>query len=148
MRHKTWVLQSCGSGFLGSGFDKKLHLTHIQATGEDFSPQKRISSTMFVGQFCPPGSGYLSRDPTPEEFRISIHLIRVRIQHPNQIRIKFGSIVFMTKNWKKCTGENFFIFLDQTTITYLSLGLHKLYKGRLSYKTHKRTSSTCKHEIS
>jgi hypothetical protein len=41
----------------------------VQATGEAFSPQKRTSRTskheMFVGLFCPPGSG--------SEFRIRIH---------------------------------------------------------------------------
>jgi hypothetical protein len=26
-------------------FDQKLQFTYVQATGEDFSPQKRISST-------------------------------------------------------------------------------------------------------
>jgi hypothetical protein len=57
--------------FLG---DQKLQFTYplasikdVQATGEAFSPQKRTSSTskhensvlfsIFVGHFCPPGSG-------------------------------------------------------------------------------------------
>ncbi len=49
--------------------DQKLQFTYVQA----FSPQKRTYSTsknaiffifsMFVGHFCPPGSGYGSRDP-------------------------------------------------------------------------------------
>ncbi len=54
-------------------FDQKSIFIYVQATGEVFSPQKRTSSTskkrtlltfsMFVGHFCPPGSGY---NPYPD----------------------------------------------------------------------------------
>jgi hypothetical protein len=53
--------------------DQKLLFTFVQAPGEDFSPQKRTSSTsknkiyqlfsMFVGHFCPPESTSLPLRP-------------------------------------------------------------------------------------
>jgi hypothetical protein len=97
----------------------------------------------FVGNFCPPGSG--------SGFRI-----RIRIHRPDWIRIQSGSgsttlsgtsifsycgsrglgsscesRVLMTKNWKKLTAVNFFIFFGSKIEIYLSLCLHK---GRTSYR--------------
>ncbi len=44
------------------------------------------------------------------------------------VRIQYGSRALMTKNWKKITTENFFLFFFWSkTAVYLSLGLHKLY---------------------
>jgi hypothetical protein len=63
-----------------SFFDKKLQFTHVQATGEAFSPKKNIQHfkkgnlltfSMFVGHFCPLGypieSGS-STDPDPQHW--------------------------------------------------------------------------------
>jgi hypothetical protein len=55
-----------------SFYDQKLQFTYVQATREAFSPQKRTFSTskneiyklfsMFVGNFCPPGSRQMRRE--------------------------------------------------------------------------------------
>jgi hypothetical protein len=77
-------------------FSSKLQFTYFQATEEAFSPQKRTSSTskkmkkMFGGLFCPPGSGYGSRDPI--ESRSTALIIRHRSKLKN--REKSGRAFF------------------------------------------------------
>ena len=69
--------------------DQILQFTIVQATGEAFSPQKRTSSTskdensvlfsIFLGHFCPPGSG--SGSTICMRIRIRIHKLKLMRIH-------------------------------------------------------------------
>ncbi len=80
---KNWERKIQQKICLKSFFDKKMQFTYpqafindVQATGEAFSPPKRPSSTskdefhklfyIFLGHFCPPGSGDPNQDSDPD----------------------------------------------------------------------------------
>ncbi len=89
---------------------------------------------------------------------IRIHFFRIRIRIQSLMLetntdpdtdpdpIQYGSRALMTKNFKKITAENFFIFffLSKTAI-YLSLGLHKVLYVQVieeAFSSQKRPSNT------
>ncbi len=56
----------------------------------------------------------------------------------------------MTKNWKKITAENLFLFFLSKTAIYLSLGLHKVLYVQVieeAFSSQKRPSNISQHEL-
>ncbi len=85
-------------------------------------------------------------NPQGETIRISIHLIRIRIQHFRLITDP-GPGFWRPKIWKNLQLKKKLKFFRSKTTIYLSLDLHK---ERPSYRlslSQKRTSSTSKNEI-